>query len=201
MTDWRFGRCHTVSVREVVTPSANLAWAEAWQRSWDRLEELYVPERERQISALVDTVEAVCPAAPTVIDLGCGPGTVSRRLLERVPSARSVAVDIDPALLTIASATFGDDKRVQIVPADLRDPEWTRCLPEPEADAVLTATALHWLPEDAVGSLYRAASRVARRSLDQRGVRGGFGDMEVEQRRGGGRPPVRARSVASVLER
>jgi O-methyltransferase involved in polyketide biosynthesis len=71
-------------------------------------------------------------------------------------------VDVDPVLLTIASATFADDYRVRIVHADLRDPAWVDALLEPQVDAVLTATALHWLPEGAVRRVYRDLARLVR---------------------------------------
>lgn len=131
-----------------------LGWAESWQRSWDQLEEHLVPDRERRLRVLIDLVEVMVGAAPTVVDLGCGPGTITLRLLDRLPGARSIAVDVDPVLLTIASATFTDDDRVRIVQADLNDPVWVDALPEPQVDAVLTATTLHWLSEDVVRRLY-----------------------------------------------
>lgn len=68
---------------------------------------------------LLDVVEAMAGTAPTVIDLACGPGTITCRLLDRLPRAHSIAVDVDPVLLTIASATFADDDRVRVVRADL----------------------------------------------------------------------------------
>jgi SAM-dependent methyltransferase len=138
-------------------------WAESWQRSWDRLEEALVPDRERQIGALLDVVEAVAGTAPTVVDLACGPGTVTCRLFDRLPGARSIAVDVDPVLLAIASATFAGDHRVQVVRADLRDPGWGDALPAGQVDAVVTVTALHWLAEDVVRRLYRDLAGVVRR--------------------------------------
>lgn len=138
-------------------------WAESWQRSWDRLEEGLVPERERQISVLLDVVEAMTGTAPTVVDLACGTGTVTRRLLDRLPRARVIAVDVDPVLLAIASATFARDDRVHVVSADLRDRGWGDAMPESKVDAVLTATALHWLGRDAVRRLYRDLAVLVRR--------------------------------------
>jgi SAM-dependent methyltransferase len=137
-------------------------WAETWQRSWDRLEEDYVPDRELRIRALLDVVDAIAGTTPTVVDLACGTGTITRRLLHRFPAARSIAVDVDPVLLTIASATFADDDRVRIVHADLRDPAWVDAVVEPQVDAVLTATALHWLPEGAVRRVYRDLAGLVR---------------------------------------
>jgi SAM-dependent methyltransferase len=138
------------------------AWAEAWQESWDRQQEGYMPDREHRLAALLDVVEAVAGPRPLVLDLACGTGTISRRLLERFPGARSIAVDVDPALLTIARATLGDDERVRFVRADLADPAWVGALPETPVDAVVTATALHWLPEPLLRRVYRDLAGVVR---------------------------------------
>jgi SAM-dependent methyltransferase len=179
-----------------------MGWAESWQRSWDRLEEELVPDRELRIRVLLDVVEATAGSGPTVVDLGCGPGTVTRRLLDRLPRARSIAVDVDPVLLTIASATFTDEDRVRIVRADLRDPAWVEGLPEPQVDAVLTATALHWLPQDIVRRLYRDLAGLVRRGgvvahTEQMPVadlpRLGPALAEIEQQRRTGRNDGRAR--------
>ena len=137
-------------------------WAEAWQRRWDELEERLVPDRDQWIGTLLDVVDAVDVESPTVLDLACGTGTVTRRLLERRATARTIALDVDPVLLTIASATFDGDDRVRVVRADLRDPRWTDAVPEGQLDATLTAAALHWLPANAVSRLYRDLARLIR---------------------------------------
>jgi SAM-dependent methyltransferase len=144
------------------TARADRAWAEAWQESWDRQQEGYMPDREERLAALLDVVEAVAGPQPLVLDLACGTGTITRRLLERFPRARSIAVDVDPALLTIARATLGDDERVRFVRADLADPAWVLRLPEIPFDAVLTATALHWLPESLLRRVYRNLAGIVR---------------------------------------
>jgi SAM-dependent methyltransferase len=136
-------------------------WAEGWQRSWDRLEEECVPDREFRIRALLDVLDAIVGRTPNVVDLACGTGTITCRLLDRFPAARSIGVDVDPVLLTIASATFAGDNRVRIVHADLRDPAWVDLVPE-QVDAVLTATALHWLSEDAVQRVYDDLAHLVR---------------------------------------
>ena len=60
-----------------------------------------------------------------MLDLACGTGTITARLLARFPEATSTGVDLDPALLTIAEGTFAGDERVTFVTADLKDPGWT----------------------------------------------------------------------------
>jgi SAM-dependent methyltransferase len=131
------------------------SWAEDWQHSWDRQQEGFMPDREQRLAALVDIAEAVGGGEPRVLDLACGTGSISRRVLARLPGASTVAVDVDPALLAIATASLGHDDRVRIVRADLRDPAWAASVGESGFDAVLTATALHWLPEPALRRLYR----------------------------------------------
>ena len=157
------GQVAPTIVRVPDSPLVTRAWAERWQTSWDRLEAALVSDRELLIQALIDVVDAIAGSTPTVLDLACGPGTVTRRLLDRLPTARSIAVDVDPVLLTIASATFADDDRVRIVGADLRDATWVESLTDQRFDAVLTATALHWLPEDAVRRVYSDLGRLVRR--------------------------------------
>ncbi|MEE4543259.1 class I SAM-dependent methyltransferase [Streptomyces sp. V4-01] len=126
----------------------------AWQQSWDRQQEWYMPDREERFRVMLDMVEATVGAEPRVLDLACGTGSITDRLLRRLPRAHSTGVDLDPALLAIARGTFGGDPRVALVTADLKDPDWPARLPRGRYDAVLTATALHWLHSDDLRVLY-----------------------------------------------
>ncbi|MEV8094767.1 class I SAM-dependent methyltransferase [Kitasatospora sp. NPDC085879] len=134
-----------------------------WQRSWDRQQEWYLPDREERFRVMLDLVEATAGPAPHVLDLACGTGSISERLLARLPGAVSVGVDVDPALLAIARGHFADEPRLTLVTADLNDPHWAKRLPDGEPfDAVLTATALHWLTTDALVRLYGDLAQVVR---------------------------------------
>ncbi|MFF5564652.1 class I SAM-dependent methyltransferase [Streptomyces sp. NPDC012623] len=126
----------------------------AWQDSWDRQQEWYLPDREDRFRIMLDMVEALVGPAPRVLDLACGTGSITDRLLRRFPRATSTGVDLDPALLAIAHGCFDGDDRVTLVTADLKDPAWTELLPHRSYDAVLTATALHWLHEEPLAALY-----------------------------------------------
>ncbi|GAA2615425.1 class I SAM-dependent methyltransferase [Dactylosporangium fulvum] len=125
----------------------------AWQESWDRQQEAYLPDREHRLAALLDAVTAVTGnGSPRLLDLAGGTGSISLRALRRFPGAEVTLVDLDPVLLAIAEATLGD--RVTVVTADLRRPDWVTALPHRDFDAVLTATALHWLPGERTAVLY-----------------------------------------------
>ncbi|MCB8903076.1 MULTISPECIES: trans-aconitate 2-methyltransferase [unclassified Streptomyces] len=128
-------------------------WA-AWQQSWDRQQEWYMPDREERFRVMLDMVEALVGPKPRVLDLACGTGSITDRLLKRFPEATSTGVDLDPALLAIAEGYFAGDERVTFVTADLKDPDWAAGLPHDSYDAVLTATALHWLHSEPLTALY-----------------------------------------------
>jgi SAM-dependent methyltransferase len=127
--------------------------ATAWQASWDRQQEAYMPDREQRFTALLDVVEAATPSdSPAILDLAGGTGSISLRALGRFPRATTTLVDIDPVLLTIARSSV--DERTTVVTADLRQPGWINQLPRGDYDAVLTATALHWIEEHRLAALY-----------------------------------------------
>ncbi|MFF9767398.1 class I SAM-dependent methyltransferase [Streptomyces sp. NPDC014636] len=144
-----------------MTTTAGTDW-QAWQESWDRQQEWYMPDREERFRIMLDMVEAIAGPAPRVLDLACGTGSITARLLARLPDATSTGVDLDPALLTIARGTFDGDDRVTLVEADLTDPDWAARLPYDTYDAVLTATALHWLRTDALDALYGQVAELVR---------------------------------------
>ncbi|MFE9104205.1 class I SAM-dependent methyltransferase [Actinomadura geliboluensis] len=133
-----------------------------WQHSWDRQQEFYMPDREERFRVMLDVVEAVAGPEPVVLDLACGTGSITDRLLRRLPGARSTGVDIDPVLLAIAEGHFAGDERVEFVTADITAPGWTEALPHREYDAVVTATALHWLDAEPLRALYGGLAKLVR---------------------------------------
>ncbi|AGZ41848.1 class I SAM-dependent methyltransferase [Actinoplanes friuliensis] len=135
--------------------------AAAWQESWNLQQEAFLPDREHRFTTMLDAVGAVTDdAPPRVLDLAGGTGTISLRTLARFPGAEVTVVDQDPVLLALATASLGD--RATIIAADLGDPSWTAALPHRRYDAVLTATALHWLPPERLTTLYGEILQVLR---------------------------------------
>jgi SAM-dependent methyltransferase len=130
----------------------DMAGARAWVDRWDRQQERYIPEREGRFDVIVDVVAQVTAnePAPVVLDLGCGPGSLSARLAARLPKASIVALDLDPVLLTLARHAYPDAAR--FVDADLASPGWL-ALSGP-VDAAVSTTALHWLDEDRLPEVY-----------------------------------------------
>lgn len=130
--------------------------AHEWITRWDRQQEGYLPDREERFTVLIDAVEAhVGRADPLVLDLGCGPGSLSARLLDRLPRATVVAVDADPLLLALGRACYSSLPGLRFAELDLRRPGWSRELGlERAPDAAVSTTALHWLAERDLRALY-----------------------------------------------
>ncbi|HZC77805.1 MAG TPA: class I SAM-dependent methyltransferase, partial [Ktedonobacterales bacterium] len=122
---------------------------------WDRQQTRYLPSREARFEAMFDALEALLPPDFVALDLGCGPGSLSQRLLERFPQARSIAVDQDPVLLAMGQGALGDlGGRLRWVDANLRASSWRERIGVELVDVALSTTALHWLPPGQLVRLY-----------------------------------------------
>lgn len=140
-----------------------VAW-QKWYRDWERQQEAFNRNRERRFSRMLDLVAASLPPRFVALDLGCGPGSLSARLLRRFPQATSVAVDYDPVTLRVGQGSLGSfGGRLRWVDADLGSPGWEEGLPVRRFDAALSTTALHWLDRRRLGRLYRDLGRILRR--------------------------------------
>lgn len=104
----------------------------------------YAEERGRPFADLLGRVRADEPR--TVVDLGCGPGTLTVTLLERWPSATVHGVDSSPQMIAAAEELRTDPavaERLTFEVADLHD--WS---PEPESvDVIVTNATLQWIPD------------------------------------------------------
>ncbi|HEY1388047.1 MAG TPA: class I SAM-dependent methyltransferase [Ktedonobacterales bacterium] len=126
-----------------------------WIVRWDAMQTAYLPFREERFSIMLDVVAEIIGDQFVALDLACGPGAISQRLLARFPQAQSIAVDYDPALLALGRGALGNmEGRLRWVEADLRDPNWITQLGETQVDAVLSTTALHWLDAGPLTRLY-----------------------------------------------
>jgi SAM-dependent methyltransferase len=123
-----------------------------------------MPDREERFTALIDAVQdGTGRPDPLVIDLGCGPGSLSVRLLDRLPAATVVAVDADPLLLALGRAAEPQRPGLRFADTDLRVAGWSGVLaPGAKADAAVSTTALHWLSGPELAAVYRELATVLR---------------------------------------
>ncbi|ARQ69121.1 class I SAM-dependent methyltransferase [Streptomyces marincola] len=141
----------------------SMATAEAWVERWERQQQRYAIDREERFDVIADVVEHATAglARPLLVELGCGPGSLASRLARRTPNAEIVAVDRDPVLLELGRTHHADAARW--VEAVLGDAGWAGALGlDRAADAVVSSTALHCLPEEALARTYRDAAALLR---------------------------------------
>jgi trans-aconitate 2-methyltransferase len=104
--------------------------------SWDPDRYLtYADERGRPFVELLARVAVARPS--TVVDLGCGPGNLTRLLAERWPAARVLGVDSSPEMV----AAGRDLPRVELAVGDLRTWE-----PSAPVDVLVSNATLQWVP-------------------------------------------------------
>lgn len=97
--------------------------------------------RDRPFHDLVARVGAAAPA--TVVDLGCGPATLTATLAARWPGARVIGVDSSAEMLDVARAV--PEHPVELVEADLRD--WAAAAEAGSIDVLVSNATLQWVPD------------------------------------------------------
>ena len=89
----------------------------------------------------------MCPGRRKIVDLGCGPGAVTKLILERLDDARNATViGIDPSPSALAKARAAIHSKV--VEFMQGSAEWVSRLVS-SADAVVFLNAIHLVPDKA----------------------------------------------------
>ncbi len=108
----------------------------------------YTDERSRPFFDLLARVDATDPK--TVVDLGCGPGTLTTHLSQRWPTAQVIGVDSSPDMIAAAQqenvaqrleAAQQAEARVRFEVADVRD--WHAST---GTDVIIANALLQWVP-------------------------------------------------------
>lgn len=119
----------------------------------------WIPGYDQMIETLLSILEDTLGPAPVVVDLGTGTGALAAAILDAIPRAHVVLVDIDPAMLAAART------RVERhgARAELRRAGFTDDAALPPCDAVVASLALHHVPDrDDKRALYARIHRALR---------------------------------------
>lgn len=123
--------------------------------NWDRQQSAYIAQREERFTAALDVLAMTFGDDFHVVDVACGPGSFSLRLLNRFPKARVTAIDLDPLLLHLAQEALHEHKdRIRFIHADIALPTCFDAV-EGQPQAMVSSTAIHWLLPEQQTALYR----------------------------------------------
>jgi trans-aconitate 2-methyltransferase len=115
-------------------------WEDRPVQSWDPQRYLvYAGERGRPFVELMTRVGADDPA--TVVDLGCGPGSLTALLAARWPDAQVTGIDSSPEMTQVARASVPG---TEFVTGDLR--QWLSSASSVRTDVVVSNATLQWVP-------------------------------------------------------
>ena len=103
----------------------------------------WIPGYDAMIGTMLSVLEDALGPEPIVVDLGTGTGALAAAVLDAIPRARVVLVDVDPTMLAAA----GERVVKHGARAELRRASFTDDNALPPCDAVVASLALHHVPD------------------------------------------------------
>jgi tRNA (cmo5U34)-methyltransferase len=102
-----------------------------------------IPYYDQMIDALVDTIHFDSDSKIRIIDLGCGTGTISKRISDKYPNSKTVCLDIASKMIEIAKHKLSNHKDAEFIVGDFSEINFNE-----KFDVVVSSLALHHLVTD-----------------------------------------------------
>lgn len=131
--------------------------------AWDAMHRHYFPDYDERWQAVINAAAAHdLGEAPRILDLGCGPGTLTRQLQEAIPRAQVVGVDADPMLVAMARA-IPTPASLSFLQARIGSPEAGSLLHEVGPfDAIVSSAFVHYFHHRGLIRLHRLCRGIMR---------------------------------------
>lgn len=100
-----------------------------------------IPEYKKMVSILVDSINHESNDHFSVIDLGCGTGTLAKKIEESFPNADITCMDISEKMLKISKSKMNSDINI------INDSFYEFVFPQ-KYDVIVSSLALHHLETD-----------------------------------------------------
>jgi len=98
------------------------------------------------MDVLTETAAIVTPQAKRVLDIGCGAGNYTLKLLQRLPNLEVTLIDLSQPMLDRAAQRIREvsERPIEVIQGDVRDV----ALGDQQFDIVMAAQCLHHLREE-----------------------------------------------------
>jgi len=103
-------------------------------------------DAEISLELITESAKRICPEAANLLDLGCGAGNYTLKMLAKLPELSCTLIDLSEPMLNRAYERVAKvtDKKINIINADIRD----AYLQNDHYDIILAGAVLHHLRED-----------------------------------------------------
>lgn len=85
-----------------------------------------IPGANLQLEIISKLTNVWCPAASSILDLGCGDGILGRMLLDAYPEAYMVFADFSEPMLAKVRRKVGSNIRASVIHLDFATPAWLK---------------------------------------------------------------------------
>lgn len=101
-----------------------------------------IPKYPEMLTALINAIPDN-KENPKVLDLGCGTGNITQKLLKRFPQAEVTCLDLSENMIKIAKNKLSQYKSIEYIIGDFTETEITE-----KYDAIISSLALHHIPNN-----------------------------------------------------
>ena len=139
--------------------------------AWERMHRHYFPDYHERWQEVIDVLTERYGArdAPRILDLGCGPGTLTHLLHRSLPQATVIGIDADPLLIELARRAHGWGRGLVFHPVRLFHPVSAGDAGGGGAlqglgrfDAIVSSAFMHYFDVAALRELHRALRGILR---------------------------------------
>ncbi|RAP53400.1 MAG: hypothetical protein BZ138_01055 [Methanosphaera sp. rholeuAM270] len=110
--------------------------------AFDRRVQKNIPKYPEMLAALINAIPDY-RENPKILDLGCGTGNITLKVLERFPKAQVTCLDLSENMIEIAKEKLSQYDNVTYVIGD-----FTEVILDEKYDAIISSLALHHIPSD-----------------------------------------------------
>ncbi len=121
---------------------------------WEKQQNALIEKREERFQFMIDIIKYSQKNEIKILDLGCGPGSFAFRISNSLKNSYITAIDYDPVLLKIAKGQNLNGK-IDFIRGNLINDNWSEYISNKKFDAIVSTTALHWIPENKLSGLYK----------------------------------------------